>query len=62
MVKNLPASVGDLRDTGPIPGWVRSPGSMGMAYRKYGWHTWQPSPVFMPGESHGQRGLASYST
>ena len=27
VVKNLPASVGDLRDTGPIPGWVRSPGS-----------------------------------
>ena len=22
---------------------------------------WQPSPVFLPGESHGQRSLASYS-
>ena len=23
--------------------------------------TWQPTPVFMPGESHGQRSLAGYS-
>ena len=22
---------------------------------------WQPSPVFLPGKSHGQRSLASYS-
>ena len=22
---------------------------------------WQPNPVFLPGESHGQRSLASYS-
>ena len=22
---------------------------------------WQPSPVFLPGESHGQRSLAGYS-
>ena len=22
---------------------------------------WQPTPVFMPGESHGQRSLAGYS-
>ena len=22
---------------------------------------WQPTPVFLPGESHGQRRLASYS-
>ena len=25
-VKNLPASAGDLKDTGSIPGWGRSPG------------------------------------
>ena len=24
--------------------------------------TWQPTPVFLPGESHGQRTLAGYST
>ena len=26
VVKNLPASAGDIRDTGSIPGWGRSPG------------------------------------
>ena len=26
-------------------------------YRK----KWQPTPVFLPGESHGQRSLAGYS-
>ena len=26
VVKNLPASAGDLRDMGLIPGWGRSPG------------------------------------
>ena len=26
MVKNLPASAGDVRDVGSIPGWGRSPG------------------------------------
>ena len=26
VVKNLPANVGDIRDTGLIPGLVRSPG------------------------------------
>ena len=23
---------------------------------------WQPTPVFLPGESHGQRSLAGYSS
>ena len=32
--------------------WVRK-----VALRK----TWQPTPVFLPGESHGQRNLAGYS-
>ena len=27
----------------------------------YGWRQWQPTPVFLPGESHGQRSLADYS-
>ena len=26
VVKNLPASAGDIRDTGSVPGWGRSPG------------------------------------
>ena len=30
--------------------------------RKIPWRRrWQPTPIFLPGESHGQRGLASYS-
>ena len=37
-------------DPGLIPGSGRSP------RRK-----WQPTPVFLPGESHGQRSLAGYS-
>ena len=48
VVKNLPANVGHARDAGLIPGLGRSP-------------AWQPTPVFLPGESHGQRngGLSS---
>ena len=26
VVKNLPANAGDVRDTGSMPGWARSPG------------------------------------
>ena len=30
--------------------------------RKIFWgRAWQPTPVFLPGESHGQRSLAGYS-
>ena len=30
--------------------------------RKNPWRmAWQPSPVFLPGESHGQRSLVGYS-
>ena len=30
--------------------------------RKITWRRkWQPTPVFLPGESHGQRSLAGYS-
>ena len=48
VVKNPPADVGDM---GLIPGLGRSPG----------WRAWQPTPVFLPGESQGQRSLAGYS-
>ena len=51
MVKNPPANAGDVRDAGSIPESERSRGG----------RTWQPTPVFLPGESHGQRSLASYS-
>ena len=36
-----------------------------MQVQSLGWEdplrrAWQPTPVFLPGESHGQRSLASY--
>jgi len=47
MVKNLPA----VQET-----QVQSLGWKILWRRK-----WQPTPVFLPGESHGQRSLAGYS-
>ena len=49
MVKNLPANTSDAGDgfdpwIGKIP-WRRK---------------WQPTPVFLPAESHGQRNLVGY--
>ena len=49
MVKNPPADAGEVRDAGLIPGLGRSPG---------GGHG---NPVFLPGESHGQKSLVGYS-
>ena len=49
VVKNPPASAGEIRDTGPIPVSVRVPGGGGSTL------------VFLPGESHEQRSLAGYS-
>ena len=47
MVKNLPA----VQET-----WFRS------RVGKILWRrAWQPTPVFLPGESHGQRSLAGYA-
>ena len=58
MVKNLPGSVGDL---GSIPGLGRSPGGGCVNTLQYSWRgKWQPTPVFLPGESYGQRSLAGY--
>ena len=45
MVRKLSANAGDVRDAGSIPGR----------------RAWQPTPVLLPGESHGQRSLAGYS-
>ena len=47
MVKNLPSM---------WKSWVRSLGWEDPRRRK-----WQPTPVFLPGEFHGQRSLAGYS-
>ena len=50
VVKNPPADAGDARDAAFHP-WVR----------KVHWgRRWQPTPVFLPGKSHGQRSLAGY--
>jgi len=51
VVKNLPANAGDNRDGGLIPVSGRSPGG------GYG----NPTPVFLPGESHEQRSLVGYT-
>ena len=48
MVKNLLANAGNTRETDSIPGSGRSPGS---------WLVWLSTPVFLSGESHGQRSL-----
>ena len=46
MIKNPPANAGDRRDVDSIPGEGRSP-------------AWQPTPVHVPGESHGQSNLVA---
>ena len=51
VVKDLPPNAGDARDEDSTPGSGRFPWN-----RK-----WQPTPVLLPGESHGQRSLAGYS-
>ena len=50
MEKNPPANAGDIRD-GFNP-WVEK-----IPWRR----AWQPTSVFLPGESHGQRSLAGHS-
>ena len=50
-VKNPPA-MQEMGDVGLIPGLGRS----SLWSRK-----WQPTPVFLPGESDGQRSTAGYS-
>ena len=49
-VKNLPAQAEDVRDANSVP-WVGK-----IPWRR----AWQPTPVFLPGESHGQRSLVGY--
>ena len=51
VVKNLPANAGDTGDESSIPGSGRFP------WRR----AWPPTPVFLPGESCGQRSLVGYS-
>ena len=65
----LPSSRGSSRPrTSPVAQMVKEsacnaggagsvPGSGGFPWRR----EWQPTPVFLPGESNGQRSLAGYS-
>ena len=51
MVKNPPANVGEARDVGSI------------RVGKIPWQRkWQSTPVFLPGEFHGQRSLVARVT
>ena len=50
LVKNLSANAGYIRDLGSIPG------SGSIPWRR----AQEPIPVFLPGESHGQRNLVGY--
>ena len=52
VVKTPPTNLEDLTDMGSIPGLGRSP--CRVAY--------QPTPVFLSREYHGQRSLAGYSS
>ena len=47
----LPANARDIRYMGSIPGSGEIP------WRR----AWQPTSLFLPGESHGQRRLVDYS-
>ena len=49
VIKNPPASIGVMRCR--FDPWVRK-----IPWRK----AWQPTPVFLPGESHKQRSLVGY--
>ena len=51
VVKNPSANARDIGEASLIPGLGRFPSR----------RAWQPTPVFLPGKSHGQRSLAGYS-
>ena len=58
--KESASNAGDIRDECSIPG-DSLPGESSFS-RKIPWRRkWQPTPVFLPGDSHGQRTLAGYS-
>ena len=50
---NLPANVGYTGWRHELDPWVRK-----IPWRR----AWQPTPVFLPGKSHGQRSLEDYSS
>ena len=51
VVKNPDANAGDIRDMSSIPG-----------LRRFPWRgKWQPTPLFLPEKSYGQRNMVGYS-
>ena len=50
VVKNPPVSAGDIREHRFYP-WVRK-----IPRRR----AWQPTPIFLPGESHGKMSMVDY--
>ena len=52
------ANAGDIRDVGLIPGSERSPGRGHGNPLQYSFFF---TPLFLPGELHGQRSLLGYS-
>ena len=47
VVKNTGVNAGDIKGSG-------------LTFGKTPWgRAWEPTPIFLPGESHGQRGLVS---
>ena len=52
VVKTPLVTAGDVRERPRFHPWVGK-----IPWRR----TWQPTPAFLPGESHGQRSLAGYS-
>ena len=59
VVKKLPANAGDVRNVGLISESERSRGGGHGNPFQYSCLE-NPIPVFMPGESHGQRSLVRY--
>ena len=50
VVKNLPANTGDKRDACLIPG----------SGKNHWRRAWQPTAVFLPEKSNGQRSMVDY--
>ena len=67
VVKNLTANAEHTKDTGSIPGLRRSPGGGNVTnanqinYLNFLVTYKTPTPVFLPGEFHGQKSLAGYT-
>ena len=57
VVKNLPANAGDIKT---LMSWLLRPG-FDPWVKKIPWRrAWQPTPVFLTGESHEERSLMGY--